>query len=274
MPGWLQEFLTGTDMALATGIWNAAMKAVGGLLTMKPQTFSSGTWAFVNNTLYPFALSIGLSLLNLFFIIGWLQALTRLHENITLERTVDAMIKIVLANVLFLNIKTMIRELFTVASLMAGSVFTLKAPTLTTNDIDVGSVLFYNLFGILYIIAAIVCSFLILLTVYGRYIRLYLLVVSAPFALATIVGGEEARRTFISWIKTFLLNTFEIVMIALVMVICFKLTEKGVNIFEKGNVAAEAVNGFWDALNGLFTMVVMTASVKGVNSFMAKTFGL
>ena len=255
MPGWLQEFLTGTDMALATGIWNAAMKAVGGLLTMKPQTFSSGTWAFVNNTLYPFALSIGLSLLNLFFIIGWLQALTRLHENITLERTVDAMIKIVLANVLFLNIKTMIRELFTVASLMAGSVFTLKAPTLTTNDIDVG-------------------SFLILLTVYGRYIRLYLLVVSAPFALATIVGGEEARRTFISWIKTFLLNTFEIVMIALVMVICFKLTEKGVNIFEKGNVAAEAVNGFWDALNGLFTMVVMTASVKGVNSFMAKTFGL
>ena len=134
--------------------------------------------------------------------------------------------------------------------------------------------LFYNLFGILYVIAAIVCSFLILLTVYGRYIRLYLLVVSAPFALSTIVGGEEARRTFISWVKTFLLNTFEIVMIALVMVICFKLTESGVNIFEKGNVAVEAVNGFWDALNGLFTMVVMTASVRGVNSFMSKAFGL
>lgn len=274
MPGWLQEFLTGTDMALASGIWNASMKAVSGLLTMTPQTFSSGTWAFVNNTLYPFALSIGLSLLNLFFIIGWLQALTRLHENITLERTVDGFIKVVLANVLFLNIKTMIRELFTVASLMAGSVFTVQAPTLVTSDIDVGSVLFYNLFGILYVIAAIVCSFLILLTVYGRYIRLYLLVVSAPFALSTIVGGEEARRTFVSWVKTFLLNCFEIVMIALVMVICFKLTEKGINIFEKKNIAVEAVNGFWDALNGLFTMVVMTASVKGVNSFMSKTFGL
>ena len=63
-------------------------------------------------------------------------------------------------------------------------------------------------------------------------------------------------------------------MIALVMVICFKLTESGVNIFEKGNAAVEAVNGFWDALNGLFTMVVMTASVRGVNSFMGKTFGL
>ena len=274
MPGWLQDFLTGTDMALASGIWNAAMKAVSGLLIKKPQAFSPGTWAFVDNTLYPFALSIGLSLLNLFFIIGWLQALTRLHENITLERTVDGLIKVVLANVLFLNIKTMIRELFSVAALMTGGVFTTQAPKLVANDIDVGSVLFYNLFGILYVIAAIVCSFLILITVYGRYIRLYLLVVSAPFALSTIVGGEEARRTFISWLKTFILNTFEIVMIALVMVICFKLTEKGIAVFEKGNVAVEAANGFWDALNGLFTMVIMTASVKGVNSFMSKAFGL
>ena len=127
MPGWLQDFLTGTDMALASGIWNTAMKAVSGLLVMSPQSFSSGTWAFVNGTLYPFALSIGLSLLNLFFIIGWLQTLTRLHENITLERTVDALIKVVFANVLFLNIKTIIRELFHVASLMTGSVFPVQS---------------------------------------------------------------------------------------------------------------------------------------------------
>ena len=115
---------------------------------------------------------------------------------------------------------------------------------------------------------------MILITVYSRYIRLYLLVVSAPFALPTIIGGEEARRTFISWLKTFLLNTFEIVMIAMVMVICFKLISGGVSLFEQGNVAVEAANGMLDALNGLFTMVLMTASVKGVNSFMAKTFGL
>ena len=274
MPGWLTEFLAGQGIKLADGIWNASMKLIAGLLTKSPQSFSEPAWSFVNGTLYPFALSIGLSLLNLFLIIGWLRALTRLHENITLEMTVNALIKVVAANVLFLNIKTIITSLFSTATLMTGAVFTLQAPTLITDDLDLGAVLFYNLFGILYILAAIVCSFMILITVYSRYIRLYLLVVSAPFALSTIVGGEEARRTFISWVKTFLLNTFEIVMIALVMVICFKLTESGVNIFEKGNIAVEAVNGFWDALNGLFTMVVMTASVRGVNSFMSKTFGL
>ena len=274
MPGWLYDFLTGTDMRIAADIWNACMKAAGGMLTMTPQGFSPGTWAFVNGTLYPFALSIGLSLLNLFFIIGWLQALTRIHENITLEMTVEGLMKIVLANVLFLNIKTIIRELFGTASLMAGSVFTLQAPRLVAADLDAGSVLFYNLFGLLYIIAAIACGLIILLTVYGRYIKLYLLVVSAPFALSTIVGGEEARRTFVSWLKTFILNTFEIVVIAMTMVVCFKLTEGGVKIFEKGNMIVEAVNGFWDALNGLFTMVLMTASVKGVTSFMEKTFGL
>ena len=274
MPGWLTEFLAGQGIKLADGIWNASMKMIAGLLTKSPQSFSEPAWSFVNGTLYPFALSIGLSLLNLFLIIGWLRALTRLHENITLEMTVNALIKVVAANVLFLNIKTIMTSLFSTATLMTGTVFTLQAPTLVTEDLDLGAALFYNLFGILYILAAIVCSFMILMSVYSRYIRLYLLVVSAPFALPTIVGGEEARRTFISWLKTFLLNTFEIVMIAMVMVICFKLISGGVSLFEQGNVAVEAANGMLDALNGLFTMVLMTASVKGVNSFMAKTFGL
>ena len=58
------------------------------------------------------------------------------------------------------------------------------------------------------------------------------------------------------------------------MVICFKLIGSGISLFENGNFAEQATNGFADALNGLFTMVLMTASVKGVNSFMAKTFGL
>ncbi len=274
MPGWLAQFLAGSGINIADGIWNASMKLISGLLVTSPQSFSSPVWAFVEGTLYPWALSIGLSLLNLFLIIGWLRALTRLHENITLEMTVNALIKVVAANVLFLNIKTIITSLFSTATLMTGSIFTTQAPTLVTEDLDLGAVLFYNLFGILYILAAIVCSIIILITVYGRYIRLYLLVVSAPFAIPSIIGGEEARRTFISWVKTFILNTFEIVMIALVMVICFKLTAGGVSLFEQGNIAVEAANGFFDALNGLFTMVLMTASVKGVNSFMAKTFGL
>ena len=274
MPGWLADFLAGSGIKTADAIWNTAMKAISGLLVSSPQSFSADTWNFVDGTLYPWALSIGLSLLNLFLIIGWLRALTRLHENITLEMTVDALIKVVLANVLFINIKTIILKLFQAASLMAGGVFTLQAPTLITEDMDVGAILFYNLFGILYILAAIVCSFMMILTVYSRYIRLYLLVIAAPFALPTIIGGEEARRTFISWLKTFLLNTFEIVMIALVMVICFKLIGSGISLFENGNFAEQATNGFADALNGLFTMVLMTASVKGVNSFMAKTFGL
>ena len=274
MPGWLADFLAGSGIKIADAIWNTSMKAISGLLVMSPQSFSGETWSFVEGTLYPWALSIGLSLLNLFLIIGWLRALTRLHENITLEMTVDALIKVVLANVLFINIKTIILKLFQAASLMAGGVYTLQAPTLITEDMDVGAILFYNLFGILYILAAIVCSFMMILTVYSRYIRLYLLVIAAPFALPTIIGGEEAKRTFISWLKTFLLNTFEIVMIALVMVICFKLIGSGVSLFENDNFVEQATNGFADALNGLFTMVLMTASVKGVNSFMAKTFGL
>ena len=274
MPDWLTSFLTGINVQVACAIWNAAMKAVSGLITRDPQTFSPDTWAFVEGTVYPFMLSIGLSLLNLFFIIGFLRALTHLHENITLEYLVETLIKVVVANVLFLNMKKMILSLFSIASLMAGSVFTLKAPTLVTKDMDLGAVLFYHLFGTIFILTAIVCSMIIILTVYSRYIKLYLLVVCAPFAVPTLVGGQEAQRTFYSYLRSLILNIFEIVLIALVMVICFKLTSAGVHLFTAKNIVEKVTDGFVDTLNALLTMVIMTASVKGVNSFMAKTFGL
>ena len=157
---------------------------------------------------------------------------------------------------------------------MTGSIFTLKAPRLEVPGFDLGSVMFYNLFGLLYVVTAIICSFLILATVYGRYIRLYLLLVAAPFALPALAGGDETRRTFTGWVKGFLLSTFEIVMVALVMVICFKLMGDGVDLFGAGKMAAEVPEGFGEALNSLFTMVMVTASVGGVHSFMTRTFAL
>ena len=63
-------------------------------------------------------------------------------------------------------------------------------------------------------------------------------------------------------------------MIALVMAISFQISSSGITIFDGHSMAASAVDGFWDALNALFTMILMTASVKGANSLLQRTFGL
>lgn len=74
--------------------------------------------------------------------------------------------------------------------------------------------------------------------------------------------------------RTFLLNAFEIVVIALTMVISFKLIGAGISLFDGKNIATSMVDGFWDALNSLFTMILVTAAVKGSNAFLSKAMGL
>ena len=92
----------------------------------------------------------------------------------------------------------------------------------------------------------------------------------APFAMSALVGGQEIERSFYAWIRTFLLNAFEIVVIALTMVISFKLIGAGISLFDGKNIATSMVDGFWDALNSLFTMILVTAAVKGSNAFLSK----
>lgn len=274
MPEWLFNYLSGFSIQIATGIWNTSMKLIAGMVSSTPQDFSRGTWVFVRDTLYPWSIGIGLSILNLFFIIGFLKAVSNLHQNITLEMVMETLVKIVVANVLFLNILNIMTIIFKMASAMAKEVFLLKVPELKVDDMDLGSALFYALFGFLFVLVAIVCSFLMIWTVYSRYIKLYVLVVLAPFAMGTIVGGQESERTFYAWIRTFLLNTFEIVVIALTMVISFKLIGAGVSLFDGKNIITSVVDGFWDVLNSLFTMILVTAAVKGANTFLAKAMGL
>ena len=99
-----------------------------------------------------------------------------------------------MANVLYLNILNIMTTIFSISSAMAKEVFTIDAPDLKVEDMDIGSALFYQLFGLLFILAAIVCSFLMLWTVYSRYIKLYLLMILAPFAMSALVGGQEIEQ--------------------------------------------------------------------------------
>ena len=85
MPDWVTNFFGGFSIGLANTIWKAAMALIGGLLGTPPQDFSPDAWNFVERTLYPWSLSIGVSMLNLFFLIAICRAVSDLHHNITLE---------------------------------------------------------------------------------------------------------------------------------------------------------------------------------------------
>lgn len=278
MPDWLTTFLNGTLFyspfyGLANAIWNVLMSACTGLLTTTPQTFSNATWEYVRTELYPWALAIGIMSMNLFIMMGFFRAVSDLKQNITLELMIEVMIKIVILNVLLTNGIRIIAQIFRMASAMAGTAVLTEAPAFFTEDVDIGSQLFIWMFGFGYFLVALVCGFLILLTLYGRYIKLYLLVVCFPLAMPTITGGRGVENTAYAWLRSFLLNTFEIVIIALVMGIAGRIIS-GITIFTAENVVLKEFDGFAQALNSMLYMILMTVSVKGASAFMSKTFNL
>ncbi|XCP84297.1 hypothetical protein ABXS75_14670 [Roseburia hominis] len=278
MPEWLSSFISDNLLfspfyALADMIWKVLMAACTGMLSSTPQDFSAETWQYVLHDLYPWALSIGVECLNLFFILGFFKAASNLKEQLTMELFVEAMIKLVVLNVLLVTGIPMITTFFRMASALSGQVILTSPPPFYTTDVDIGSRLFFYMFGLIYFFVALVCGILILITLYGRYIKLYLLVVTFPIGMPTLVGGQQIEGTAYAWIRSFLGNVFEIVIIALSMGIAGRIMG-GITIFTSENIILEHFDGFAQALNSMLYMILMTTAVKGAGAFMNKTFRL
>lgn len=279
----IKELLTPVSSRIAVGIWNFVMELVGGLLTKTPGNFNSSsgvrseTWKFLINTVYPWMQSIGLLMLNLFIMTALCQAVTTLHTNITLELCVEALIKIVIVNVIFANLLKLMNVFFRISSLMCSGLQEQAGIDMKLDASDFsGSVSITSLlFGIVFVLVSLVCSFMILLAVYGRFLRLYLLVVMAPLAIAPLAGGQRTEQTFHAFVRTFLLYVFEIVVIQLVLITASKMMQEGFHLFNNDtvNTLFETVAGA-GTINAMFIMILTAAMVKGANSFLSKAFGL
>ena len=272
---WLTDFLSGLFYgpfyALAYAVWNWSMGICTGIMGTTPENFNPTAWNYVCDTLYPWATGIAVLLMNLFFIIGFCRAVSNFKENITLELCVESMIRLVVLNVLLQKGIDLITTIFDIAAVMPTDVMRMEQLSFFTSDADMGAHLFWWMFGMLYFLVILVCSIMIVLTLYGRYIKLYVLVVFFPFAMTPLAAGRGVDATTYAWIKTFLSNVMEIVVIALVMSIASMLIS-GFSSVE--TPVLEYFDGAAQALNSLISVVLMTSAVKGTSALLNKSFGL
>lgn len=253
-------------------IWNGMLSLIGAVSVNTPETFSEETWTYVTDTLYPWALSIGAMMLNIFFMIGIIRQTTNLKQNFTLEIFIDCCIKVVFGNLLMLSGIELMKSFFSMASGICTSLMVETPSIAVQEDNDLGSVLFYMIFGFIFLIVCMVCSVMVFLTVYGRYLQLYMLVVSGPIAWGTLPGGQGISQTAFAWLRTFLSKTFEVVMILIAILIAGKMCSS----IDFGTLSG--IGGIFDgaiqALQNICVMVLLTASVKGMDVFMKRVFAL
>lgn len=273
---WITNLLSGLFYgpfyAFAYAIWNGAMAACTGLMGTTPEGFSPAAWEYLEDTLYPWATGIGVALMNLFFLIAFCRAASNFKENITLELCIESMVRLVVLNILLQKGFDLISTIFKIASLMSTEVMQMEHLAFYTSDADVGAHLFWWLFGMLYFLVVAVCSIMIILVLYGRYLKLYVLVVFFPFAMPSLVAGRGVDSTAYAWVKTFISNVFEIVVIALVMSIASMIISGGLVKIDAPQMMY--FDGGTKALNSLISIVLLTAAVKGTSSFLNKSFGL
>lgn len=250
---------------LGNAVWNFLISLSCGTLLTTPQTFSEAAWTYTTVIVMGVTTAVGASLLNFMYLLGLARMTSNIREGITLEMVIDSLIKLVCGNLMMLHGIQIITLIFEIAQLLTGA-FCVTIPPVSL-DADLGTAFFSYMFGLLYFIIALVCGATVFLTIYGRFLQLYVLVGVGPIAWSTIAGGRGISSTAIAWFKTFLSKTFEIVIIALFMAIG--------NIFCNviDFMGGTGLDGFTQHLQNMATMIILAASVKGADVFMRRTFG-
>lgn len=258
------------DMGIA--IWNWAMVMIGAVSATTPAEFSSETWNFITGTVLDFTLGIGAALLNIFYFINVIRHSTNLKENFTLEIFVDNMTKMLFGNILMLNGLDLMNLLFDIASISSGEFLIENPPSFAPiNGTDAHIILGF-VFSFIFMVVSFVCAGTIFLTLYNRYLDIYLLVAVYPIAFSTIPGGAGINRSASAWVRTFLSKTFEIIVIAISISIAAKMCSS--IDFTPFSGMGDAFSCEIQMLQSMATMIILTGSVKGTDMFMQRALGL
>lgn len=264
----------------AFGTWNDKLTELWSLVATSPDNFKGGTvWAVMQN-IHGTLLAVGYSLLILFFAIGLFKNTANFHELKRPEAAVHYLIRFVAAKTLVtygMDIMLSIFEICNgvvsqVAASMGGiSQAMVTLPTeIETAIINVGFLAsiplwLVTILGSLFIT---VLSFVMILTVYGRFFRLYMYTALAPIPLSSF-GAENTQATGIAFIKSYIGVCMEGAVIVLACIIYSGF------VSSPSIATGEATTVVWSYLGEtIFNMLVLVGLIKGSDRIIHEMMGV
>lgn len=275
MPDWFADLITWNPLIqLGCAIWNWSMKLVAALFVLQPTTIGEGEpWAELTVNIYPVFLSVGVSLLAIFFLIGFCRESADLRQSLTFEKSAMLFLRFVAASFVVTSIMTWIPQLFSMAANLSIADFAatefdpVELGAQAGGIFKLGDISIWFL-SLIFLLAAAICGLLIVLTIYRRYLNLMLIVVMAPPALATAAGGPGLSRSAGAWVRTFLGTCFEIVVISIALKI-------GCSLIGNGRILTQIVD--LDSPEAaifemIFSMVLLVGAVQGAEALLRRAF--
>lgn len=269
------------ENALAT--WNEKLAELWQLVTQTPETFKGGQiWGVIVN-IHSALVGVGYGLLVLFFAMGIFSSAASFRELQRPEFALRHFIRFLFAKVAVGRGMEIMTAIFAicggVASTVMGSMGTAVTQTaalpteIVTAIENVGfmesvPLWLVSFLGSLFIT---VMSFILILTVYGRFFRLYLYTALSPLPFASFVG-ENTSAMGKAFVKSYVGVCLEGAVIVLACLIYSAFLSSDAPSVD---TTLPAVTMAWQYLGQLgFNMLVLTGLVKGADRLVREMFSL
>lgn len=262
--------------------WNSKLSEVWRLLTQSPEEFrGGGIWSVIQD-IHGALLAIGLALLVLFFVAGVVKTCGSFAEVKRPEHALKLFVRFAIAKgvvtyglelmmALFQIVQGIVSTIMQASGLGNNSELVLPDEMIVAIE-DCGFFESIPLWAVTLICSLVITilSFIIILSVYGRFFKLYIYTAIAPIPLAAF-AGEPTQQIGKSFLKSYAAICLEGAIILLACVIFSIFAESPPAV----DPQAAPVTMVWSYVGELvFNMLVLVGAVKMADRIVKEMMGL
>ena len=262
--------------------WNEKQAEIWTLVTQSPQTFKGGGIWNIMVGIHGVVKAVGLALVVLFFVMGIMKTCGSFADLKRPEVTIKVFIRFAIAksavthglelmNALFSVAQGLVSSIMSAAGFSAAQIAVLPEEIITAVE-DCGFFESIPLWAVTLIggLLITVLSFVMIMTVYGRFFKLYLYTAIAPVPLSAF-SGEPTQSIGISFIKSYTAVCMEGAIIVLGCII-FSLFAASPPVVDPDTAAVSMV---WSYVGELvFNMLILVGTIKMADRVVREMMGL
>ena len=270
------------NLTSALNTWNEKLAEIWMLLTQSPETFKGGDIWNIIVKIHGALQAIGLSLLVLFFLWGLIRTCTNWQDIKRPEHAFKLFLRFIIARGLVMYGMELMTGIFEMVQGVVSTIThtvglgTAESTVIPQEIIDaVNNTGFLEsiplwavtLLGSIFIT---ILSFIMILTVYGRFFKIYMYTAISPIPLAA-AAGESTQNTAFTFIKSYAGVCLEGAIILLSCVIFSAFASSAPAI----DTSASAVSMIWSYIGELiFNMLVLVGTIKMSDRIVKEMMGL
>lgn len=260
--------------------WNDKIALVFELLGQSPTEFKGGgPWRVISD-IEPIFVGVGSSLVVLFFVIGFCSESIDVKEEIRFETVLRMLMRLGISEWLVANNVTIMKAFFQSVGALVGLITNsgttkLKIPQEQQDIIEglgFGESLLMMILAVIIALVIIFCGFMIVYTVYFRFLKLLVIVPFGAIAFSTTSGNRMVSHTAVTYAKHFLSVLLEAVTMALAIIVCNAFLNAGLPTFTSDY--ADWTKALMYMCELTFSVAMTVGSVKGAQSLTSKMLGL